>query len=199
MKLVEKAEGVGVVSIDNDYLKQVKELYLAGLGVGKIAKEIHIRSQAISTCLHSMGFKPRNKLRKKLDLNLIKSLYIDKKLTTQEIADQFHCSKTAICYRLHRMGCVRTNSEAVKLAYSFGRINKRVVRETICVVAICAFGNLSATLLTRLAMSLNIALFGKKLITDLCLKTGLCIISTVSRLITDLIIWLLILKVNTIG
>lgn len=123
--VIEKPREIRKVNIDTDQLKQIGNLYLSGVAVYKIAKEMHVPRRAMTICLWNMGFKPRRKLRKRLDLDLIKSLYVDKHLTAEEIAKQFHCSRTAICYRLHRMGCMRTDTEALKLAYSRGHIKPK--------------------------------------------------------------------------
>lgn len=130
--VIEKPREIRKVNIDTDQLKQIGNLYLSGVAVYKIAKEMHVPRRAMTICLWNMGFKPRRKLRKRLDLDLIKSLYVDKQLTAEEIAKQFHCSRTAICYRLHRMGCMRTDTEALKVAYARGRINQKKDSRKTC-------------------------------------------------------------------
>lgn len=67
---------------------------------------------------------PRVKVREK-DLPLIKDLYLNKKLSSMEIAEKFNCSPTNIQSYLKRMGCTRSMSEANKIAIAHGRVKSR--------------------------------------------------------------------------
>jgi len=69
----------------------------------------------------SRSKSPWLKIREK-DLPLIKDLYLDKKLSSNEIAEKFNCSPATIQFYLKRMGCTRNISEANKIAIAHGRM-----------------------------------------------------------------------------
>lgn len=116
--------------IDENYLKKVKELHQSGYNINSIAKTVHSAIPTISKCLKGMGFKlVRGNVELKLDLNLIKHLYLDERLPCSQIAEKLGCSENAIIKRVHAMCCMRSLSEADKIASEsrstskVGRIN----------------------------------------------------------------------------
>jgi len=55
-----------------------------------------------------------------IDLDLLKRLYVEEKLSAPEIAKRLDVSNKVIFSRLRKLGCMRSRSEAVKLAYLQG-------------------------------------------------------------------------------
>lgn len=106
---------------DVGYLKRIKELRVSGLSVTEIARKVHSDSSTVSKYLRSMGFViccPYNKI--ELDMDLVKHLYFDEKLSCHQIAERLGCSKCVIIPRVRALGCMRSLSEATKLAYKTG-------------------------------------------------------------------------------
>lgn len=81
---------------------------------------IRTQSEGIKIAL-SKSQSPWLKVREK-DLPLIKDLYLNKKLSSFQIAEKFNCSPTNIQSYLRRMGCTRNWSEANKMAIAQGRL-----------------------------------------------------------------------------
>jgi len=64
-------------------------------------------------------------MKAKLDNNLIKRLYCEDKLPPKQVADQLNSHPETIKYRLRKMGCLRTKSEAERLSWETGRRSYR--------------------------------------------------------------------------
>lgn len=101
-------------TIDETYKQKVRELRLEGFSKKRIARETHSGEAKVVACLDDMGLGTH--LKKKLDLDLTKHLYVDELLSCSEIAKTFGCSVQTIANRLRQMGCMRTMSETLKLA-----------------------------------------------------------------------------------
>lgn len=63
-------------------------------------------------------------MRKKLDANLIKKLYCEDELSSYQIGEQLGCWPSSVAHKLCKLGCIRSLSEANKLAYAKGRANR---------------------------------------------------------------------------
>lgn len=66
-----------------------------------------------------------------LDDNLIKHLYCDEGLSISEVRQKLSCANRSLTSVLHRLGCVRTLSEAQKLARQKGKIRMPRTGKTI--------------------------------------------------------------------
>lgn len=57
----------------------------------------------------------------RLDLEEIKRLYLEEKLSCSQIANRFGCNQVTVWQKLHQINCVRSLSEAAQVAYAMDR------------------------------------------------------------------------------
>lgn len=98
---------------------RVEDLYKHGLSIRRVAKQLNISREKVTKCLKLMQCPIRtgtDYVRKSLDLDLIKQLYVDERLSTNQIAKRFVVSRQTIASRLRMLGCIRTRSEASRVS-----------------------------------------------------------------------------------
>lgn len=120
-----------------------RHLYLdEELSSKQIAKRLDCSPDTIARRLKDIGcfrsLEERREIanRKKrvpLDLKLVVKLYIEQKLTCLEIARRFKCSYNTIRRALYQLNYLRSNSEAINVAYANGHRKsgraERIIRD----------------------------------------------------------------------
>ena len=107
----------------------IKEMYLKGISSFKIAKEIKCSESYILKTLKEMGIKRRGN-KKYFDIELIKDMYLNQKLSATKISKKLGCCCTTITRILDKYG-FKIKQKKKKLLIDINTIKKMYLEEKL--------------------------------------------------------------------
>jgi len=123
----------------NEENKKIKELYDKGFLIKDISKEVGLDINALTRRLNKLGTNKIDRIRRgtragivkrmrnDIDIEEVKDLYLNKKLSTVQIAKKMNCSSRLITETLEKMGVERRDlEEACKLHPTMHMLGKKL-------------------------------------------------------------------------